>query len=415
MIVSRWLDKWLLHHFAMDTAVFCQEMKNKPLAPADLVVTNFAECILQCKHCFMVEPDDWYHPLLDSDLHEILADHQQPGIQRTSLYPHEPLLITDTFLSILEQYPQTVIDANPALLAAHPHVARRLLELGVTKIYYSLHGTSPGHTTLTGQNEKDWHKLVEGFHFLADMGFQLGINSCACRPTIDYIEEMGTVINDIPNVIAWSILRVIPMGRAQQLPDDWLYLGEACGPVVRRIAKLFSVIKPSVRCDLETPWGPNYFGDLSLQLIGRGGGELLRGIWNCHIPSDIILDRKCIHLSKFSSQCYPCIFGIGIPELSLGRYENGSFHFNEELIAKLHPENRIGKLEGRCGPERCPFAPLCAGCPFLGAIFAKKSHPSSDINLHHELDFCISRYIYENRHDTELMLDLSSLIQFKPI
>ena len=361
------------------------ELQNKMVERAsnratDLLVAS--RCNASCPFCFYNPPQKIK---IDSDTVATISTSAQ-GLKargdKVTLYPLEPTMVPE----LLPVY--TELSADRALtnaISLTDKMLARFRERGINKLAISLEGDRDTFCTMTGGTPQTFERVVSGIARAVESGVSVEIFLTLGRKNLDTIEW---VVNKSVELGCRSckIFRMIPTGKAQNLPDDD-FINEGDVPdILRRINKL-RLQYPDFPVRLSK-FGPNFFSQNTYKQLAIGekwpqSQYLCPAITNQF--SGILIDKEG---RVESYPVFPCFQAGGFPELQTGRYDvqTGNI-FSQQWI---DPDFLKERVKGKC--SGCDYFEICLGdCPIT--MYAEGRKKGANDPFESGLSVCLTRTI----------------------
>src|SRR4029077_5833736 len=310
------LDEFIAAASGMTRAEFAMAIANKGQQRYLIPTQNADRCNQKCSHCFMTERDrsSAGNPISDEQLTDLMALYKERGY-RTYMYFQEPMMRDDYFEKI-EQFPQETSEINPAFFVTKKDLAKRVIDLGVTTIKHSIHGTQQEHCALTRSTPRLYQLMLDGMAIIKAAGLQLGIETTfyqGNRYSVEYLADLlaARCVDD------WYIGRAIPVGAAKEWSSDKFLRGHDARQVAGDIARAIHRKAGKMRIRFESNWGPNFLSKWHYDyLLGRVDGEPVKSTYWCDA-----IDTHLLYASVETGRVYPCFYHLAFEDEALGAYD----------------------------------------------------------------------------------------------
>lgn len=370
-------------HSAGGAAAGCAPTSSRHRKP--IVVWNITRtCNLRCIHCYSDSTAASFDGELDwEQCKSVIDDLAEYGANALLLSGGEPL-VHPRFFDILERATEkglkVTISTNGTRI--NEEIARRLKDLNVAYVGISLDGIGEIHDQFRGKKGA-FERAVNGFRCCSDVGQKTGLRLTLTKHNAECIEEILDFIDkeDIQRVCFYHL---VPTGRGVDVQTLTPERARATmDSLINRVIQwkregktreVLTVTQPAdgiyllLRQIRENH--PNTLETLKLlQWNGGGANSSGRGIANIDTQGNVHPDQfwQSVTLGNVKNEKFSDIW-----EAKAG----AAVELLPELRASANPQERQGKLEGRCG--RCVHYALCGGGFRTRAAFANGHWYGSD-------------------------------------
>ena len=311
-------------------------------------------CALACEHC-RAEAQPKRHPL------ELSTDEGFHLMDRLAAFDHKPIIVLsggDPFMrrdlfDIVEHavgLGLTVSVSPSATALATEERFRRLVELGVSRVSFSLDGPDAETHDLFRGFPGTFDRTINMFRMAREAGLEFQVNTTITRRTRDYLPQMAALVAS-EGAVLWDLFLLVPVGRGLEAslmsPEqheetfNWVVSNRGDWPFMTKT----TLGQPFRRVAIQR----------RLAAEGRAVEDMspaeVRGMW----PGPVTNDGKGIFFVSHLGDVYPSGF---LP------YRAGNIRTDDPVhLYRDAPIFRslrdTGALKGKCGI--CPFNVVCGG------------------------------------------------------
>ena len=320
-------------------------------APLVVFWESTRACALKCLHCRAVAQP--YRHALELDtlegcrlLDDLAAFDPSPIVILTG---GDPFLRRDIFDLLgygIELGLRMSVSPSVTRLV-NRQVLLRLRELGISRLSFSLDGSSPQvHDAFRGVRGS-FAQTIARMQDALDVGLALQINTTVSRHNLKDLPSVCELLSTFPRIVLWDLFLLVPTGRAQR--ND-VISSEDHEEVFRWLYGIAS----SVPYGIKTTLGQHY-RRVVLQSALREGRSL-KEVWSRGTARSSTNDGKGVCFVSHIGDVYPS----GFLPMSRGNVRRRSvveIYRSDPVFRALRDPDR---LKGKCG--RCPFRAICGGC-----------------------------------------------------
>ncbi|MFW6195621.1 MAG: TIGR04053 family radical SAM/SPASM domain-containing protein [Chloroflexota bacterium] len=312
-------------------------------------------CALACRHC-RAEAQPKRHPL------ELSTEECRSVMRSLTRFDRPPIVVLsggDPFMrrdlfEIVELgvgLGLTVSVSPSATALARGWRLRKLAELGVSRVSFSLDGPTPeAHDTFRGF-PGTFERTIEMFRTAREAGLSFQVNTTVTARTRGFLPRMADLVA-AEGAAVWDLFFLVPTGRGQAAD---LISAEEHENVFNWIADHRSEWPFTVKTTLgmhyrrvaaERQLRANRIDPSALD------ADAVRSLW----PGPVTNDGQGIFFISHTGQMQPS----GFLPLTAG-------NVRRDDVVKMYRDSRLFRslrdpslLKGKCG--RCPFNRICGGC-----------------------------------------------------
>ncbi|NQV09244.1 radical SAM protein [Candidatus Woesearchaeota archaeon] len=327
----------------------------------DLLLDN--ECNQDCLDCFFKESENLIKKDRQQDIETIEKLIKKFEKGRVFFYPKEPL----TNLSLLKFYKdinQSTILTNGKAIGKNPEILDLLKNVGIKEIKFTLFANYEEQKDLKKISKEDYVTLKQTIK-RASEDFNITIFNEIYRKNLENMGDIATLCNDL-GVSKLTFLRLIPLGEAKNLPNDYFITSQKDGiKFVQQLQKLKEVYKRDNLYIQSIPsaFGPDFFSKRTKKYLN---GEDF-GSWTKAKNLCPAIDGKYLGVSVRTGKIYPCFKMISEPESQVGEIIDNELKINQIWVKS---EDIKENIQGNC--KKCDYLEDClGGCRSVAYIFAK--------------------------------------------
>lgn len=340
---------------------------------ADLLLPT--PCNQSCVGCFYDLPKCQDIPNVDvktySELQKTL-DILRTIDPKPTYYPREPT-VSSQILKGYKEANETRALTNGKLLYKS-EIRAALKNTGITDIVVTVPGTENSYAVYTGENASTYERLLYGIKKATNEGIKVSVFMPIFQKNINDIEETTERLAN-RGVKEIRFIRVIPTGKAKNLPNDFFLTKEGMIQFLTNVNKTRIAWGNKMRLSLfGLSFGPNFFGTSAWRSLAG----FRRGWPNSEYLCPTI-NRQYLGVVLGSKDIVTCFQAMSFPDQRIGYIENGKIVYTPEKPTRT-PENLAKNLRGNCATENCAYQPICfGGCrtaPIAEAI--RKNEPDPE-------------------------------------
>lgn len=356
-------------------------MADKPTKQSvDLLINS--KCSERCSHCFFTEAEEGFistTPELVEDLRRQIQFFDADS-SNVTIYPREATLAMN-LLPVFEEQSMDRVLTNGVLLSKRG-VIDKLKSFGIEKLAISLHGSKEDHTLIT-QAPSDFYDLtLKGIEMAIAAGMDVSTFTAVSKYNLGSLEQVFAYANRV-GIRETKLLRLIPVGNAQNLPDE-AFIDEADLRTMLLTVEAARRQYPNLRISLlGTSFGPNFYSrGMYRYLVGESD------VWPNSTYACPWINQQYIGISVGSGKVYPCFEAVSFSETQIGAVDiDGRANVDNP---NLTPQSLKENLRDKCAEDDCQYQALClGGCRITAFSFAKRR--GEEDPLYAGQDICLTR------------------------
>jgi len=321
---------------------------------ADLLVPT--ACNQSCPGCFydlpknldMEDVDNRSWEEIKKTLKMLYAIDPNP-----TYYPREP----SVSLRILDGYKEAGITralTNGKLLY-RPETVQVLKQSGITSIVVTVPGNEDSYATYTGEDINTYGRLLKGIDMAGKQGISVSVFMPIFQKNVNDVEETTERLVNI-GVKDIRFIRVLPIGKARNLPDDFFLTKDGMVTFLTNVNTTRLLWKDKVNLSLfGLSFGPNFYGMNAWKSLSG-----LRGGWPQSEYLCPTINRQYVGVVLGSKDIVTCFQAMSFPDQRIGYIDDGTIVYSPEK-PKRTSENLSKNLRGMCSAENCDYQPICLG------------------------------------------------------
>lgn len=350
----------------------------------DLLIES--PCNESCTTCFFQEAGGPGKIRLTPDVVDdirttakVLGD---PDPKQFTLYPKE-ITAAMSLLPIFSERSITRTLTNGKRLG-ESGVVPALQQAGITDLMVTVPGDVSAYASYTQEKPETYERLLANIQLAIRSGLIVGVFYPVFRANVD---DVGVVVKNLNNLGVSEIkfLRVIPVGRAMNLPDDMFLTREDTIRFLMNVNEARNRVRGDMKLSLfGGSFGPNFYSKSIYRYLAGQTGRWPDSQFLCPM-----IGRQFVGISYSSDKAYPCFKAMSFPELQIGNFRDGEISFSSP---PLTPESLQDNLRGQCAKYACQYQPLClGGCRIAAFSFAKRRGEKDP--LFAGQDICVTRIL----------------------
>jgi radical SAM protein with 4Fe4S-binding SPASM domain len=292
-------------------------------------------CNARCLHCSSASAKRTADELTTAEICRLLRELAEFGVLDLAVSGGEPLVRSDIF-TVLECAVQSGLSVGVGSNGSTvtPERTRRLRDLGLSRIQFSLDGPKECHDRI-----RVWpglyDKVLTAIELSSAIGLRVHVCCTICRLNVHALEELAAIVAD-RGVLRLNLSRFVPTGRGSQAldltPSEWKEVIHRCAALRARYAGRMDVV-----------------GHLAQEVLVRP--ELVDTA--CFAGCQAGSGQGCI---SANGTVYPCVL-LPVPVGNVRTTPFSQIWENSEVLQELRART---SLEGKCGT--CRVRAHCGGC-----------------------------------------------------
>ena len=340
-----------------DLSALMEKMETRAsVVKTDILVPN--QCNQKCPGCFYEH--DGVCPLKKinqetinqvDELIEILSKIDK----NPYLYPREAT--TNTSLKILPEYKKVGMKSilTNGKTLTNPKVITALKDAEINDLTITVPGLAESYAIYTGEPIDQYEKILDGIKTAIENGFKVSTfmpifekNIYDVIPTVDVLSKLG--------VSSVNFIRVIPVGNARNLPDDFFIKKESITPFLSQVNQARLQYKSMKLSLFGQSFGPNFFSPGVWKYLAGQSNEWPGTKYMC--PA---INQSYLGVILGTNEIVACFEGMCFDDQKIGIINKDGKVIIDTNNTDRSEDVLREKLKGSCSKDECPYQSLCLG------------------------------------------------------